>query len=40
MRQIIKLTKKEKEAVDKKKKTLQVKNIATGYADDVATIPE
>ena len=34
------LTKKEKEAIDKKKKTLKVKKIVTGYADDVAAITE
>ena len=36
----VKLTKKEKEAIDKKKKTLEVKKIVTGYADDVAAITE
>ena len=36
----VKLTKKEKEAVGKKKKTLQVKKIVTGYADDVAAMAE
>ena len=36
----VKLTKKEKEAIDMKKKTLKVGKIVTGYADDVAAITE
>ena len=36
----VKLTKKEKEAIDMKRKTLKVKKIVTGYADDVAAITE
>ena len=34
------LTKTEKEAIDKKKKTLKMEKIVTGYADDVAAITE
>ena len=36
----VKLTKKEKEAIDMKRKTLKVGKIVTGYADDVAAITE
>jgi hypothetical protein len=36
----VKLTKKEKEAIDMKRKTLKVEKIVTGYADDVAAITE